>query len=153
MSELTPATAALSGRQHANWQLLQRASDFISRTVNQQPALQAVLTEDSHLQQMLQAGAESFLALWLPANVGEPSGAVILLPGIDAQEGRNIGQRLRESLEQVPSFYSPIGILPGVTASIGLAQMQSRDSLESLIARADKALYQAKQQGRNCLCG
>ncbi|MBT9530726.1 MAG: GGDEF domain-containing protein [Pseudomonas sp.] len=78
---------------------------------------------------------------------------VILLPGIDAQEGRNIGQRLRESLEQVPSFYSPIGILPGVTASIGLAQMQSRDSLESLIARADKALYQAKQQGRNCLCG
>ena len=78
---------------------------------------------------------------------------VILLPGIDAQEGRNIGQRLRESLEQVPSFYSPIGILPGVTTSIGLAQMQSRDSLESLIARADKALYQAKQQGRNCLCG
>lgn len=56
MSELTPATAALSGRQHANWQLLQRASDFISRTVLQQPALQAVLTEDSHLQQMLQAG-------------------------------------------------------------------------------------------------
>ena len=53
MSELTPATAALSGRQHANWQLLQRASDFISRTVLQQPALQAVLTEDSHLQQML----------------------------------------------------------------------------------------------------
>ena len=78
---------------------------------------------------------------------------VILLPGIDAQEGRNIGQRLRESLEQVPSFYSPIGILPGVTVSIGLAQMQSRDSLEGLIARADKALYQAKQQGRNCLCG
>ena len=78
---------------------------------------------------------------------------VILLPGIDDQEGRRIGQRLRESLEQVPSFYSPIGILPGVTASIGLAQMQSRDSLEGLIARADKALYQAKQQGRNCLCG
>ena len=78
---------------------------------------------------------------------------VILLPGIDDQEGRRIGQRLRESLEQVPSFYSPIGILPGVTVSIGLAQMQSRDSLEGLIARADKALYQAKQQGRNCLCG
>ncbi|MBX9713914.1 MAG: GGDEF domain-containing protein, partial [Pseudomonadaceae bacterium] len=37
---------------------------------------------------------------------------VILLPGIDDQEGRRIGQRLRESLEQVPSFYSPIGILP-----------------------------------------
>src|SRR3990167_7664318 len=78
---------------------------------------------------------------------------VILLPGIDAQEGRHIGQRLRESLEQVPPFYSPIGLLPGETGSIGLAQMQARDSLESLIAHADKALYQAKQQGRNCLCG
>lgn len=36
---------------------------------------------DKREQQMLQAGAESFLALWLPANVGEPSGALILLPG------------------------------------------------------------------------
>ncbi|VXB46309.1 alpha/beta hydrolase family protein [Pseudomonas sp. 8O] len=36
---------------------------------------------DKREQQMLQAGAESFLALWLPANVGEPSGAVILVPG------------------------------------------------------------------------
>jgi hypothetical protein len=36
---------------------------------------------DKREQQMLQAGTESFLALWLPANVGEPSGAVILVPG------------------------------------------------------------------------
>ncbi|WP_296269947.1 alpha/beta hydrolase family protein [Pseudomonas sp. UBA6323] len=35
---------------------------------------------DKREQQLLQAGAESFLALWLPANVGEPSGAVILVP-------------------------------------------------------------------------
>ncbi|MGG5873218.1 alpha/beta hydrolase family protein [Pseudomonas peli] len=34
-------------------------------------------------QQQLQARDESFLALWLPANVGEPSGAVIILPGDD----------------------------------------------------------------------
>lgn len=34
-------------------------------------------------QQQLQAGDEQFLALWLPANVAEPSGVVILLPGDD----------------------------------------------------------------------
>lgn len=34
-------------------------------------------------QQQLQAGDEGFLALWLPANVGEPSGAVIIVPGDD----------------------------------------------------------------------
>lgn len=34
-------------------------------------------------QQQLQGADEAFLALWLPANVGEPSGVVILLPGDD----------------------------------------------------------------------
>ena len=34
-------------------------------------------------QQQLKGGDESFLALWLPANVAEPSGAVILVPGDD----------------------------------------------------------------------
>ncbi|PTS83336.1 DUF3530 domain-containing protein [Pseudomonas sp. HMWF032] len=34
-------------------------------------------------QQQLQAGDERFLALWLPANVADPSGAVILVPGDD----------------------------------------------------------------------
>ncbi|NQD96863.1 DUF3530 family protein, partial [Pseudomonas sp. CrR25] len=32
-------------------------------------------------QQQLNAGEETFLALWLPANVAEANGAVILLPG------------------------------------------------------------------------
>lgn len=32
-------------------------------------------------QQQLQAADESFLALWLPANAGSPSGAVIIIPG------------------------------------------------------------------------
>ncbi|AYC31909.1 GGDEF domain-containing protein [Pseudomonas cavernae] len=78
---------------------------------------------------------------------------VTLLPEIASDEGRSIGERLRQSLELVPNFYSPVGVLPGVTVSIGLAQMRAQDSLQSLIARADSALYQAKQQGRNCLCG
>lgn len=34
-------------------------------------------------QQQLKAGDEPFLALWLPANVAEPSGVVIILPGDD----------------------------------------------------------------------
>lgn len=78
---------------------------------------------------------------------------VILLPELDADDARTIGERLRQSLEQVGSFYSPVGVLPGVTISIGMAQMQERDGLETLIARADAALYKAKQQGRNRLFG
>lgn len=78
---------------------------------------------------------------------------VILLPELNAEESRRIGERLRQSLEHTGSFYSPVGVLPGVTVSIGMAQMQAKDSLQGLIARADSALYLAKQNGRNCLCG
>ncbi|GGJ82554.1 hypothetical protein GCM10009304_05670 [Pseudomonas matsuisoli] len=78
---------------------------------------------------------------------------VILLPDLGLNEARDIGERLRHTLESVATFYSPQGALPGVTISIGVAQMAPRDTLESLIARADQALYQAKQAGRNCLCG
>ncbi|MDH4584814.1 GGDEF domain-containing protein [Pseudomonas sp. BN415] len=78
---------------------------------------------------------------------------VILLPEMSCEEARTIGERLRSSLEQIPSFYSPLGVLPGVTVSIGLAEMRQPDSLQGLIARADTALYQAKQDGRNRLNG
>ncbi|RMH82057.1 DUF3530 family protein [Pseudomonas sp. AOB-7] len=49
------------------------------RSVSEAQALEQRLEQRE--QQWLQAGDERFLALWLPANVGEPSGAVILLPG------------------------------------------------------------------------
>jgi diguanylate cyclase (GGDEF)-like protein len=76
---------------------------------------------------------------------------VILLQGT-LIEARMIGERMRQALEQINHFHSPVGALPGVTLSIGIAQMQARDTLLTLIARADKALYQAKQDGRNRLC-
>ena len=44
-------------------------------------ALERQLQEDE--QQHLKTAEERFLALWRPANVAEPSGAVILLPGDD----------------------------------------------------------------------
>jgi diguanylate cyclase (GGDEF)-like protein len=78
---------------------------------------------------------------------------VILLPDIELGEARVIGERLRQSLDLITSFYSPVGVLPGVSVSIGLAGMDTQDSLQSLLSRADAALYQAKQQGRNRLSG
>lgn len=78
---------------------------------------------------------------------------VILLPEMNGDDARAIGERLRSSLEQISSFYSPLGVLPGVTISIGLAEMRQPESLQGLIARADTALYKAKQDGRNRLNG
>ncbi len=76
---------------------------------------------------------------------------VILLPEMGIEEALLIAERLRMSLQSVSTFYSPTGPLPGVTVSIGLSSMRCKDSLQSMLARADHALYKAKQQGRNCL--
>ncbi|WP_415845477.1 diguanylate cyclase [Stutzerimonas zhaodongensis] len=78
---------------------------------------------------------------------------VVLLPEMALEDARNVGERLRQSLEDIVSFQSPIGLLPGVTISIGVAPMRVNDDLDSLIDQADQALYQAKEQGRNRVCG
>lgn len=39
--------------------------------------------------------------------------------------------------------------LPSITVSMGLACLQTGDNAESLLSRADKALYHAKETGRN----
>lgn len=66
------------------------------RSVLEAQALEERL--DKREQQMLQAQDESFLALWLPANVGEPEGVVILLPGDveNADEATVIGPLRRK---------------------------------------------------------
>ncbi|WP_286776638.1 GGDEF domain-containing protein, partial [Pseudomonas sp. UBA800] len=78
---------------------------------------------------------------------------VVLLPEMTIGDARNVAERLRRSLEDVASFHSPIGLLPGVTISIGVAPMRLNDDLDSLINVADRALYRAKEQGRNRVCG
>jgi len=45
------------------------------------------------------------------------------------------------------------GSLGNVTISIGVATIKSGEDLDSLLDRADKAMYQAKDNGRNQVCG
>ncbi|HXQ99868.1 MAG TPA: alpha/beta hydrolase family protein [Pseudomonas sp.] len=53
-------------------------------------------------QQQLQAGDESFLALWKPANIGEPKGAVVIVPGADeSPDWPNAVGPLRRKLPEV----------------------------------------------------
>jgi len=70
---------------------------------------------------------------------------VLLLPNVD----ENSLQAAMEHLHQViqKSLRSPSG---PVTASFGTALLLEGDSAEQWLARADAALYEAKQRGRNC---
>ncbi|WP_051275439.1 GGDEF domain-containing protein [Aestuariibacter salexigens] len=58
-----------------------------------------------------------------------------------------LAERIRSCTEQSSIQYDNYNI--SITASFGVAGLQTGESLESLIKRADEALYIAKQQGRN----
>ena len=73
---------------------------------------------------------------------------VLVMPETDASFAANVAERLRSDVEKV-RFRTQGGARIPVTVSIGLAEWQHADSAESLIGRADEALYQAKRAGRN----
>lgn len=56
-------------------------------------------------------------------------------------------ERIRKSIEQLSFDALPPGAR--VTVSIGVAEFQSGETTDDTLARADKALYQAKEAGRN----
>lgn len=75
-----------------------------------------------------------------------------VLPGSDLQEAAQIAERLRRTVEETELFTVEGRPLPSLTLSLGIAQMHSGDTQDSLIGAADKALYRAKHDGRNRVC-
>ena len=69
---------------------------------------------------------------------------LILLPQADAEMAMQIARRLQATIRTTP--------FPGVghpTASFGVTVCSVEDTFDTLLSRADKALYQAKQNGRD----
>jgi diguanylate cyclase (GGDEF)-like protein len=72
---------------------------------------------------------------------------LILMPETSLSNAMQVAQRLLGALA-----ISDDDALPTITVSIGLAEWSTGDdSIESLITRADGALYVAKTNGRNCI--
>ena len=71
---------------------------------------------------------------------------VILLPTADLTTGMNIAQKLRTNIENMN-----IDTVGKITASFGISEVQTGDTMEDSVSRADKALYLAKKSGRNCI--
>ncbi|MBY0430621.1 MAG: GGDEF domain-containing protein, partial [Rhodospirillales bacterium] len=71
----------------------------------------------------------------------------VLLPDSDQDGSLIVAERLRKALCDEPILLES-GPLT-VTASFGLTQLHPGESAELALARADIALYQAKESGRN----
>ena len=71
----------------------------------------------------------------------------VVLSNSTERQAMGIGERFRREMEECRFFCGGEGVR--VTVSIGVARYRSGESQESWIERTDRAMYQAKQAGRN----
>ena len=76
----------------------------------------------------------------------------IFLPGTSVENAKIVSERLRSSVEatKIP-LPDGKGTL-SVTISVGCTERKNDDTVETIIKRADDALYNAKESGRNRVC-
>ena len=75
---------------------------------------------------------------------------LVLLPETPLHGARRVAETLRREIAERPVPWAGEGLT--CTASFGLAQtMPGEVNVQAVIARADQALYRAKDDGRNCV--
>ncbi len=73
---------------------------------------------------------------------------IILLKHTKKIGALQLANRMRETIANTPCLTR--GHALTVTTSIGITTLREKDSIEHFISRADEAMYQAKEQGKNC---
>ena len=72
---------------------------------------------------------------------------VLLLPETSLSQARLVAESLRKEIEGCNFHYANEPVV--ITISCGVAEFDFKDSPDSVFKRADRALYQAKNEGRN----
>ena len=72
---------------------------------------------------------------------------ILVLPGCSLILGQRVAERVRQAIARRPIVFE--GKTISVTTSLGLAELQPKETPGAAIARADQALYSAKKTGRN----
>ncbi len=73
---------------------------------------------------------------------------VVLCTGCDNPAATSRAEQMRRAVAKTPM---PALKKRALTASFGVTEIQAGDDVDTLIARADRALLTAKQSGRNCV--
>jgi two-component system cell cycle response regulator len=82
----------------------------------------------------------------LPARWGGEE-FVVALPSTDLEGATVVAERIRQAIQGLAISHAGAAI--PITASVGVATLRGGESLDSLIDRADRAMYEAKGGGRN----
>ncbi|MFA7083883.1 MAG: diguanylate cyclase [Arcobacteraceae bacterium] len=78
---------------------------------------------------------------------------VVLLPNTSLENATKIAEKIRKEVESL-RIPLPLGEKFRFTISLGVSaiDVENEDNIESALKRADKALYKAKETGRNKVC-
>ncbi|WP_200549826.1 GGDEF domain-containing protein [Klebsiella pneumoniae] len=74
---------------------------------------------------------------------------VVVLPGGSSAHATAIAERIQQKIREAGLPHAASAVASEVTVSIGIVASDGTVPIETLIARADSALYQAKNKGRN----
>ncbi|MEZ5653364.1 MAG: GGDEF domain-containing protein [Burkholderiaceae bacterium] len=74
----------------------------------------------------------------------------LILPQTDEEGGTAVAERIRKTVSRSRIRRANSDkVLTNISVSIGVAQLKAGEAAEELVERADRALYQAKANGRN----
>ncbi|MEY4640259.1 MAG: hypothetical protein RLZZ227_253 [Pseudomonadota bacterium] len=74
---------------------------------------------------------------------------VMILPGSALDSGTALANRIRAAVAHIGFHFSGNPLV--ITISCGITELSADDDAASAFERADRALYRAKQDGRNCV--
>ena len=75
---------------------------------------------------------------------------VVLLNDTEVNSATFMAERIRHAIETIETECANQSIK--VTVSIGVANFEKNECMDQLFNRADQALYEAKDSGRNQVC-
>ena len=84
----------------------------------------------------------------IAARIGGEEFAV-LMPNTDVAGAMIVAERLRHNIEMLNFEHEDRNIK--ITISLGVTECCGKSSIDEMLKRADKALYEAKNAGRNCV--
>lgn len=144
--------------------LMERLEDEVNRCSRYSRSLSLIMADIDHFKkfndthghqrgdELLMSVAAEFRHLMRKLDFAARYGGeefTVVMPETDCQEALHLAERICESIRTLPI---PGAKSPGemVTVSIGIAELPTHATdMASLIREADRALYRAKNEGRN----
>lgn len=147
----------LERRVEENWQASLNRQETVAAFVIDIDLFKSYNDRYGHLQgdvcikRIAQCIAQSVRGYGIAARIGGEE-FLVFVRGRGAQEAYDLAEQIRQNVEQL---HISRGTANGavVTVSVGMDVRYATEdiTLQGLYGRADRALYQAKQEGRNCV--